>query len=144
MGRSLRELYLHFVWTTEDRDAVLRGELEHFVHRRFRQIAEDHGLTMVAANSAWDHVHLLVQWNTTTRIDNLVREWKSRTYTEWNGDEQAGSKLAWQEGCGVFSVSPHDVEKLKNYIANQKSHHRDDTTVHRYERRYGSGNSGGK
>ena len=136
MGRSLRELYLHFVWTTENRDAVLRGELEQFVHRRFRQITEERGLTMIAVNSAWDHVHLLVRWNTTTRISDLVREWKSRTYTEWNHDEQAGPQLAWQEGCGAFSVSRHEVERLKRYIVDQKRHHRDGTTRHRYERRY--------
>lgn len=133
MGRSYRKLYLHFVWTTENRNAVLRGELEHFVHRRFRQIAERHDLTMIAANSAWNHVHLLVEWNTTTQIADLIREWKSRTYTEWNGDDQTGRRLAWQEGCGVFTVSRHDVETLKHYIANQKRHHRDKTTIHRYE-----------
>ena len=137
MGRSLRELYVHLVWTTKNRKPTLRGGLEQFVHRRFREIAADHNLTIIAANSAWDHVHLLVRTNTTIRLADLIREWKSRTYTEWNGNDRNQVHLAWQRGCGVFTVSPHEVSRLKNYIANQKRHHRDDTTIHRYERRYG-------
>jgi len=30
----------------------------------------------------------------------------------------------WQNGYGVFSVSPGHVEPLREYIANQEEHHR--------------------
>ena len=31
--------------------------------------------------------------------------------------------FAWQEGYGAFSVSPSQLERVKQYIANQPAHH---------------------
>jgi putative transposase len=33
----------------------------------------------------------------------------------------------WQEGYGVFSVSPQDRDKVIRYISNQKEHHANGT-----------------
>ena len=139
MGRSLREVYIHFIWTTKEREPVLRGQLELFVHRRIREIAdENHGITVLANNSAWDHTHTLAAWNTTGVIADVVREWKSRIANEWNDpDDESKPNLAWQIGAGIFSVSPHEVGQIVGYIGKQKQHHRDKTTIHRYERGFG-------
>ena len=32
--------------------------------------------------------------------------------------------FAWQEGCAAFTVSPSQVAKVTQYIANQVEHHR--------------------
>ena len=138
MARSKREIYLHFIWTTKDREPTLRGELERYVHRRIRKIAEDHKIEVLAANSAWDHTHILAAWNTTAVISKLVQEWKSRIAVEWNDDEdESKTRLSWQAGAGIFSVSPHEVERLIGYIAKQKRHHRDKTAIYRYEHGFG-------
>ncbi|MCP3996044.1 MAG: transposase [bacterium] len=34
------------------------------------------------------------------------------------------SDFRWQGGYGAFSISPSHVDDLRNYIANQKKHHR--------------------
>jgi hypothetical protein len=34
------------------------------------------------------------------------------------------SKFGWQTGYGAFSVSPRDLDTVRNYIANQEEHHR--------------------
>ena len=34
------------------------------------------------------------------------------------------SKFAWQGGYGIFSVSASQVHRVKDYIINQKEHHR--------------------
>jgi hypothetical protein len=31
--------------------------------------------------------------------------------------------FAWQDGYGAFSVSPSQLDKVKEYIANQSAHH---------------------
>ena len=33
-------------------------------------------------------------------------------------------KFAWQGGYGVLSVSPSQVQKVRDYIKNQEEHHR--------------------
>ena len=32
--------------------------------------------------------------------------------------------FAWQEGYGAFTVSPPDLEKVRQYVLNQETHHR--------------------
>jgi hypothetical protein len=36
---------------------------------------------------------------------------------------QTDRLFAWQEGYGAFSVSPSQLERVKEYIANQPAHH---------------------
>jgi putative transposase len=36
---------------------------------------------------------------------------------------QTDRLFAWQEGYGAFSVSPSQLERVKQYIANQPAHH---------------------
>ena len=35
-----------------------------------------------------------------------------------------GDGFSWQEGYGAFSVSPSQIEVVKEYIQNQEAHHR--------------------
>jgi hypothetical protein len=35
-----------------------------------------------------------------------------------------GKGFSWQEGYGAFSVSPSQIEVVKEYIQNQEEHHR--------------------
>ena len=38
-----------------------------------------------------------------------------------------GTRFAWQEGYGAFSVSASKLKTVENYIANQEQHHRNMT-----------------
>lgn len=53
----------------------------------------------------------------------LVQEIKqgSSKWIKTMGDQYAN--FFWQDGYGIFSVSPTDIEKLIVYIQNQHIHH---------------------
>jgi len=40
--------------------------------------------------------------------------------------------LSWQEGYGTFSVSPSQLDRVKQYIANQAAHH----AAHSFEQEF--------
>lgn len=42
-------------------------------------------------------------------------------------------KFSWQEGYGAFSYSKWDVEKINNYVRNQKIHHKQKTFSEEYQ-----------
>ena len=42
------------------------------------------------------------------------------------------NKFAWQEGYGAFTVSPSQLPKVQQYIANQIEHHRTKTFEEEY------------
>ena len=68
-----------------------------------------------------DHVHLLVSMRPMHRISDVLRDLKKDS-TNWvraNFDRS----FIWQEGYSVFTVSPSNLKGVRNYIANQKSHH---------------------
>ncbi len=127
MARSLRQIYIHLIWGTKGRNPIIKGELEDFIHRRIDEIADDLALRTVAVNSAWDHTHSLIEWNTTIAFGDAVKQIKSRITQEWKQhlaerDEEAS--FCWQRGGGIFSVDKERVPELSKYIAEQKDIHR--------------------
>lgn len=54
----------------------------------------------------------------------LVQEIKqgSSKWIKTMGDQY--SNFYWQEGYGIFSVSPKDVDTVSKYIKNQHVHHK--------------------
>ena len=56
-------------------------------------------------------------------VARLVEEVKTNRHAHYRGRSDMGS-FHWQNGYGVFSVSPSNVEQVKTYIANQEEHHR--------------------
>ena len=134
MGSSCLHIYIHFVWYTKGRKPILRGELEKFIHRRIKELSDEQNLQVVAINSAWNHVHVLVRWNATCAIGGNVGRWKGITSHEWEPIGERDQELNWQEGYGAFSIHRSSVEVIKRYIANQKHHHRYNTTTPKWER----------
>ena len=128
--RSYTEIYVHLVWRTKFHRPLLKGDVEQFVHSRLREIADDLGISPVAVNSAWNHVHGLFRWNASRAITDVVGEMKSRTAWEWNRRRRPGQpKLRWQVGYGAISTRRRCVPHITRYIRNQKHHHRNDTLL---------------
>jgi len=65
---------------------------------------------------------LLIGMKSSHRIDYLVRDLKADS-SEWVHRELAKRMFQWQKGCGAFSVSPSNVERVKRYVLTQEEHH---------------------
>ena len=70
-----------------------------------------------------DHVHLLVGLKPTHCVSDFMRELK-KSSSSWIHETIGQSDFRWQEGYGIFSVSAPARSAVKNYIANQREHHR--------------------
>lgn len=55
---------------------------------------------------------------------NLLEEVKKRSSKWIKTKNIMYTDFYWQDGYGIFSVSPSDVERVVNYIRNQKEHHK--------------------
>lgn len=96
-------------------DAALRAQM----HAYLAGICKNLNSFAVISGGVADHVHLLTRFSRTHTVAELVRELK-RDSSKWV--KTRGSPLAdfhWQDGYGVFSVSPAHVEPLKKYIARK-------------------------
>ena len=71
-----------------------------------------------------DHVHVLVSLPSTLSVAKGVQLLKGNS-SKWI--HEAFPRLRsfeWQEGYGAFSISVSGVSETKEYIRNQKEHHR--------------------
>jgi putative transposase len=70
-----------------------------------------------------DHVHLLVGLKATHCLADFMRELKKAS-SVWVHEQIGEPGFAWQEGYAAFTVSPTARGAVREYIANQESHHR--------------------
>jgi len=77
----------------------------------------------VAIGGVADHVHVLIGLKPVHAPAVLVRELKAVS-SKWVRENRLSPSFAWQEGYGVFSVGPSQVDAVVRYIANQEEHHR--------------------
>ncbi len=116
-------LHYHITFSTKNRQRWIHPSWEARLHEYLGGTVR--GLDGFSQGIAGieDHVHLLIGLKTTHTIADFVRELKKAS-SKWVHDQIGVGDFAWQEGYGVFSVSAPACEKVKQYIANQREHHR--------------------
>jgi putative transposase len=71
-----------------------------------------------------DHVHIACSLSRTMAISKLLEEIKSSS-SKWiktRGDRYRD--FTWQNGYGAFSIGQSQLLDLRDYIGNQREHHR--------------------
>ena len=128
MPQSLAQVYLHIVFSTKDRAALLQNKpLRDELHRYLGGACRNLDSPSLGVGGVEDHVHVLCRFSRTITIADFVRELK-RESSKWLKTKTADlATFSWQQGYGAFSISPAHVEQLRAYIARQEEHHRKET-----------------
>jgi len=92
-------------------------------------IARNHGMQVMAVGGTQNHIHILVVLPSDIALSDAVRTLKANS-SRWM--RETDRLFAWQEGYGAFSVSPSQLDKVKQYLANQPAHHR----THSFEQEF--------
>ncbi len=124
MPQSLASLHIHLVFSTKNREPLIKDDVRSHLHAYMATVLQNLGSTTVLINSIEDHIHLLFDLGRTTSVSKAVEDVKksSSKWIKTQGAEFAG--FAWQGGYGAFAVSGSNVEAVRQYIANQREHHR--------------------
>ncbi|HEV8591832.1 MAG TPA: IS200/IS605 family transposase [Pyrinomonadaceae bacterium] len=124
MAQTLVSSYFHIVFSTKNRFNFIPPDLEYDLYGYIGGILNNLDSKLIVGNGTPNHVHLLVSLNKNQRIPDVVGNVK-RGSTVWL-KEKGGmlSKFGWQDGYSAFSVGYKQVEAVKQYITNQKNHHR--------------------
>ena len=78
----------------------------------------------VLINSVEDHIHLLFDLGRTAALSKVVAEVKAGSSRWIQSQGTEFSQFAWQAGYGAFAVEPNSLDMVREYIANQKEHHK--------------------
>ena len=76
-------------------------------------------------NGVEDHVHLLAKLRPDRSVSDVLRDLKANS-SGWMHDVfPDAAEFAWQNGYGAFTVSESQIGEVANYIARQKTHHKE-------------------
>ncbi|HLM01333.1 MAG TPA: transposase [Pyrinomonadaceae bacterium] len=89
-----------------------------------------------AIGGAGDHVHLLVNLNSTDALADIVRRLKLLSQS-WVRRNVLCSDFAWREDYQAFTVSLSQSGRVRRYIHNQKQHHRRFGSIENYPASWG-------
>lgn len=123
MPQSLLKMLAHIVFSTKHRADLIAPEIENDLFGYMHGIVENNGSKLIIAGGTANHVHLLVSLPKKIDVPILIGDIK-RDSSGWIKKQSSEFKdFYWQKGYGAFSIGQSQVETLKNYIKQQKTHH---------------------
>ena len=124
MPQSLHVLSVHIVFSTKERRPWLSKDIQPRLwayQSRILQNLECHSITIGGVE---DHVHVscnLTKKVAAMKVVEILKKDSSKFVKTLDPDL---GLFHWQDGYGLFSVSPSHVEGLRQYILNQEEHHK--------------------
>jgi putative transposase len=125
MPQSLSIIYIHLVFSTKDRRPFLRDpKIRETLHAYLGEVSKRLNCPPIVIGGVQDHVHTLARFGRTIMHAEWVKELK-RVSNQWLKEQGVGLLgFEWQRGYADFSVSPSNLEKVRDYIVRQEEHHR--------------------
>ncbi len=124
MPQSLSSILIHLIFSTKNREPFITPEIELELHPYLATIFRALKSPSLAINGTTDHVHILFSLARVIAIADLLEEVKTET-SKWLKTKGPRFKnFHWQRGYGGFSIGQSQVDVVKQYIHNQKEHHR--------------------
>jgi REP element-mobilizing transposase RayT len=124
MPQSLARLQIHLVFSTKHRVPLLHDAVRDSLHRYMAVVLQNLGCPPTLINSVEDHAHILFELARTVAVSAAIEDVKkaSSIWIKTQGADLA--HFAWQGGYAAFAVSESLVPAVRDYIANQREHHR--------------------
>jgi len=124
MPQSLSKIYIHIVFSTKNRRPLIGDGIKNEVWAYIGGICKNMECNPVRVGGHDDHVHICCTLSKKVTTAKLLEEIKkeSSRWIKTRGVQY--ENFHWQDGYGVFSVKPSDVERVSEYIVNQAEHHK--------------------
>jgi REP element-mobilizing transposase RayT len=120
----LVKVWIHFVWSTKNRESYLTDEIRRQVFQHIRENAKAKNIHLDFINGYVDHIHCLISLGTDQTIEKIVQLIKGESSFWINKNHLCKTKFEWQDEYFAVSVSESTLESVRKYIANQEEHHR--------------------
>jgi REP element-mobilizing transposase RayT len=124
MAGSYSSVYLHIVFSTQERRRFLVPERREAVFAYMAGILRNSGSQFVLVNGHVEHVHVVCTLPVTLALSDLVAQLKGSS-SKWMRESVEGLEdFHWQSGYAAFSFSRRQLEGVRNYVHHQEDHHR--------------------
>ena len=117
-------LQYHIVFVTKYRHPVLTGKVKDVVYERIHYVADQRGFHILEINGESDHVHILMEADTTTSPAELANVLKTQTARRLYGEtilkKYYWKPYFWSDSYFICSVSDRTNAAVEAYIKNQE------------------------
>lgn len=118
------KVYIHFVWSTKNRLPYLNTiDLRKSMWKHIKENAVKKEIFVDYVNGYKDHGHCLISLGSEQTISKVMQLIKGESAFWFNNQKFISGKFQWQDEYFAVSVSESNIEKVRNYIKNQETHH---------------------
>jgi len=116
-------IWVHIVFSTKNREPLLKDNLRDYVFDHIRQTAKERNIYIKSIDGWEDHCHCLIRLNKDESLNTLVQQIKIES-TTWMNKSNLIKGFEWEDDYLAVSVSESNLEKVIHYIENQSEHHK--------------------
>ena len=127
MPQSLVKNYLHITYSTKNREPLISVDIEKELHNYLAEICNNHECHPIKIGGYDDHVHVVCSLSRKIALMSLIEHLKTSS-SKWIKTKDLRLKdFYWQGGYSAVSVNPADLQRLIEYVENQREHHKKTT-----------------
>ena len=134
MPQSLHILSAHIIFATRDRRPWLTTNIRERVWAYQSRILQNLECNSITLGGIADHLHVLCNLTKKLPTAKVVEILKKDSSKFVKTLDSSLVEFHWQNGYGLFSVSPSHFDAVKRYILDQKEHHKKETFKEEYLR----------
>jgi putative transposase len=124
MANTYTKIYLQLVFSPFRRENVIPVKHKEELQKYTTGIIQNRKHKLLAINFMPDHVHILIGYQPSQSLPDLLRDIKANTSKFINEHKWLPGKFKWQEGYGAFSYSHSQIDDVIKYINTQEEHHK--------------------
>ncbi|NTE05293.1 IS200/IS605 family transposase [Agrobacterium tumefaciens] len=124
MSHSYNKIWIHAIWATKSRNHYISHQIERKVYEFIYNQFKDLGCVVRIINGMPDHIHCLFLLCPNKSIAEVIKQVKGSSSHYVNHEKLILDNFSWQTGYDSFSISELVMERVYQYIKNQKGHHR--------------------
>ena len=132
MPQSLSNTIIHTIFSTKDRVKLIDENIEKSLFGMIGNECNKLKCKTIIVGGYMDHIHILCKLHRPVSQSDFVKTIKSHSSIWMKQQGNQYSNFYWQDGYAVYSVGQIEVDRLINYIQNQKEHHRIKTFKEEY------------
>ena len=119
---GLEELCI--VRNTKNRQNLIDDSIEASLYEYLGGICKGLECNLVKVGGHKNHVHVLCLLSRKVAQMKLLEEIKKQSSKWIKTKGQAYSNFYWQDGYGIFSINPTEIDNVIDYIQSQHEHHK--------------------
>lgn len=125
-NRRKYSLKVHIVLVTKYRKQLLKDSIADDVKQKILDIANAQNYEIIAMETDKDHIHFLLNYDTTDRVCDIVKIVKQETthylwqkYSSFLSKQYWKKKIFWSDGYFACSIGEVSSATIQKYIESQ-------------------------